>query len=224
VGSVALGGYTARRRLLIMANVTLVNYGLGNIQAFAHIYQRLNISVEIAETAGQIEKAEKLILPGVGAFDWAMKRLNDSGLRDPLDQAILQKRVPILGVCVGMQMMARCSEEGTLSGLGWIDADVVCFDPVSSSGIPLPHMGWNDVQPMSADCLFSGINAPLYYFLHSYCVVPRSPDNILATAHYGGSFTAAVRKDHIFGTQFHPEKSHQWGISLLRNFAELKIC
>ena len=207
-----------------MASITVVNYGLGNIQAFAHIYQRLNISVEIAETAGQIEKAEKLILPGVGAFDWAMKRLNDSGLRDPLDQAVLQKQVPILGVCVGMQMMAQRSEEGALSGLGWVDADVVRFDPVNSSGIPLPHMGWNNVQPMAVDSLFSDINAPRYYFLHSYCVMPRSSEHTLATAHYGSSFTAAVRKNHIFGTQFHPEKSHQWGISLLKNFAGLKTC
>jgi glutamine amidotransferase len=224
VDFVPLGEHAARRRLLIMAKVTLINYGLGNIQAFVHIFQRLNISFEIAETTDQVEKAEKLILPGVGAFDWAMKRLNDSGLRERLDQVVFRKQVPILGVCVGMQMMAQRSEEGALPGLGWIDADVVRFDPVSSAGVPLPHMGWNDVQPMTSDDLFTAIKAPRYYFLHSYCVVPRCPDNILATAHYGKSFTAAVRKGHIFGTQFHPEKSHQWGIDLLRNFAELKKC
>lgn len=221
MGYVASGWHKAWRCLLIMPGVTLVNYGLGNIQAFAHIYQRLNIPVEIAETSSQLEKAEKLILPGVGAFDWAMKRLNDSGLREQLDHMVLHKQVPILGVCVGMQMMAHRSEEGVLPGLGWIDADVVRFDPANTGDIPLPHMGWNDVQPLSIDNLFLGIEAPCYYFLHSYCIVPSRPDNILATAHYGCDFTAAVCNNHIFGTQFHPEKSHQWGINLLKNFAEL---
>lgn len=219
--SVAAGWYTAWRCVLNMSGVTLVNYGLGNIQAFAHIYKRLNIPVEIAETSSQIENAEKLILPGVGAFDWAMKRLNDSGLREILDHVVLQKQVPILGVCVGMQMMAERSEEGVLPGLGWIDADVVRFDPVRIGDIPLPHMGWNDAQPLTFDSLFWGIEAPRYYFLHSYCIVPRRLDNILATAYYGCEFTAAVCDKHIFGTQFHPEKSHQWGIKLLKNFAEM---
>lgn len=221
MGFITPGGHTAGWRLLIMSGVTLVNYGLGNIQAFAHIYKRLNIPVEIAETSSQLEKAEKLILPGVGAFDWAMKRLNESGLRDQLDHAVLQKQVPVLGVCVGMQMMAQRSEEGALPGLGWIDADVVRFEPVRASESPLPHMGWNDVQPLAVDNLFMGIESPRYYFLHSYCIVPRRPNNILATAYYGGDFTASVRNNHIFGTQFHPEKSHQWGINLLKNFAEL---
>jgi glutamine amidotransferase len=221
MGSVSLGWNSPWRRLLIMSSVTIVNYGLGNIQAFVHIYQRLHIQVEIAETSSQLEKAEKLILPGVGAFDWAMKRLNDSGLRERLDHVVLHKHVPVLGVCVGMQMMAHRSEEGVLPGLGWIDADVVRFDPENSTSIPLPHMGWNDVQPLAIDGLFFDIEAPRYYFLHSYCIVPRCPDNILAIAHYGKSFTAAVCKKNIFGTQFHPEKSHHWGINLLKNFAEL---
>lgn len=203
-----------------MPRVTLVDYGLGNIQAFAHIYQRLNIPVVVATTAEQLARAEKIILPGVGAFDWAMTRLNDSGLRDTLDELVLRQQVPVLGVCVGMQMMAHRSEEGELPGLGWIDAEVVRFDPVQISHAPLPHMGWNDVRPAASDSLLRGIEAPRYYFLHSYCIVPRQPADVLATARYGSDFTAAVRSGHVFGTQFHPEKSHQWGIDLLRNFAE----
>ena len=204
-----------------MSGVTLVDYGLGNIQAFAHIYQRLNIPVVVATAAEQLATAEKIILPGVGAFDWAMTRLNDSGLRDTLDELVLRQQVPVLGVCVGMQMMAHRSEEGELPGLGWIDAEVVRFDPAQISHAPLPHMGWNDVLPAATDSLFRGIEAPRYYFLHSYCIAPRQPADVLATARYGNDFTAAVRIGHVFGTQFHPEKSHQWGIDLLCNFSAI---
>ena len=204
-----------------MPRVTLVDYGLGNIQAFAHIYQRLNIPFEVASSPDQLANAERIVLPGVGAFDWAMTRLNESGLRDALDTMVLRQRVLVLGVCVGMQMMARQSEEGKMAGLGWIDAEVVRFDPAKIRDMPLPHMGWNDVQPVAADGLFQGIEAPRYYFLHSFCIVPRLPDDVLATAEYGTDFVAAVRNGNVFGTQFHPEKSHQWGIDLLRNFADV---
>jgi glutamine amidotransferase len=203
-----------------MTTVTLVNYGLGNIQAFANIYRRLGMPVEVAGTPEQLGRAKKLVLPGVGSFDWAMQRLNDSGLRNLLDRLVLQHGVPVLGVCVGMQIMAQRSEEGALSGLGWIDADVVRFSPAQIGDMPLPHMGWNDVHPVVTDSLFLGIAAPRYYFLHSYCIVPRRHEDVLAKACYGTDFVAAVRNGHIIGTQFHPEKSHQWGIDLLRNFVE----
>lgn len=205
----------------MVAKVTLADYGLGNIQAFAHIYRRLNISVEVATTPSQLAGAERIILPGVGAFDWAMSRLNSSGLRDTLDKLVQEKRTPILGVCVGMQMMAQRSEEGVLPGLGWIDADVLRFQPKQIDAAPLPHMGWNDVQPTSTNCLFRGIENPRFYFLHSYFIAPSQSANVLATANYGSLFTAAVRDEHVFGTQFHPEKSHNWGIDMLRNFADL---
>jgi glutamine amidotransferase len=201
--------------------VTLVDYGLGNIQAFAHIYDRLNIPVEVANTPDRLAKAEKIILPGVGAFDWAMQRLNDSGLREVLDERVLKVRVPVLGICVGMQMMARGSEEGGLPGLGWIDAEVKKFEASMIGDAPLPHMGWNDVTPASAETLFRNIHAPRYYFLHTYYFIANRPGDVLATANYGSDFTAAVARDNVFGTQFHPEKSHQWGIDLLRNFSEL---
>ena len=203
-----------------MADVTLVHYGLGNIQAFAHIYQRLNLAVEVATTAAQVMTAQRLIMPGVGAFDWAMARLNASGMREALDDAVLNHKTPVLGVCVGMQMMAERSDEGVELGLGWIQGDVKAFGNMSETQLPLPHMGWNDVEPVNKDCLFAEIEAPKYYFLHSYCIVPTNAADALATADYGNRFVSAVRHGNIFGTQFHPEKSHNWGIALLRNFAK----
>jgi glutamine amidotransferase len=202
-----------------MTNVTLVHYGLGNIQAFANIYHRLNIPVTIADRAEQIEKAEKIILPGVGAFDTAMAKLNASGMRGALDKAVLEHKVPVLGVCVGMQMMAERSEEGTLPGLGWVEGNVVHFNRAEDA--PLPHMGWNDVDPTDTDTLFKNIINPSYYFLHSYILAPKNNADILAFTPYHGEFPSAIRKGHIYGTQFHPEKSHRWGIDLLQNFAKL---
>jgi glutamine amidotransferase len=202
--------------------IALVDYGLGNIQAFANIYRRLGIDAWAASTPADLRRASRIVLPGVGAFDWAMTRLNDSGLRDVLDEEVLGAKKPVLGICVGMQMMARYSEEGALPGLGWIDASVVKFDTRLLEGkTHLPHMGWNDATPISTDTLFAGLDAPEYYFLHSYFMIPDREENTLATSSYGVTFTSAARSGNVYGTQFHPEKSHQWGIRLLKNFAEL---
>ncbi len=202
--------------------IALVDYGLGNIQAFANIYRRQGLAVTLARTPEEMDGASKLILPGVGAFDWAMNQLNGSGLRDKLDEMVLGRRVDVLGVCVGMQMMAMRSEEGDQPGLGWVDAEVVRFDTTGfNQRTHLPHMGWNDVQPTATDSLFRGIDTPIYYFLHSFHVSPASSEHILSTSKYGDTFASAIRSNNIYGTQFHPEKSHQWGVSLLRNFAEI---
>lgn len=201
--------------------IALVDYGLGNIRAFANIYRHLGIEALPARTADDLRAASKIILPGVGAFDWAMTRLHESGLRDALDREVLEAKKPVLGICVGMQMMASSSEEGKLPGLGWIDATVVKFDArLIKSKTQLPHMGWNDVNPVGADSLFSGLDTPRCYFLHSYFMKTIREENVLATSSYGVKFTSAARSGNVYGTQFHPEKSHQWGVRLLKNFAE----
>ena len=203
--------------------ISIVDYGLGNILAIANIYKRLEIPVEVASDATTLSRAERIVLPGVGAFDWAMSRLQESGMRETLDRLALDARRPVLGICVGMQMLARRSDEGTTAGLGWIDADVRLFDDARFTGAThLPHMGWNDVSPRAGEPLFAGLEQDArFYFLHSYYFEPRDSATVLASADYGGSFCCATRRDNIMGVQFHPEKSHQWGIRLLKNFAEI---
>lgn len=204
--------------------ISIVNYGLGNIHAIANIYKRLNIAVGIASTPEELRTAERIILPGVGAFDWAMTRLNESGMRSVLDELVVSKGKPVLGICVGMQMMAKKSDEGVLDGLGWINAEVKKFDVSNfTQKTHLPHMGWNDVLPHSNEGLFRNLDSGTrFYFLHSYYFVPHNQDYVLAITDYNGPFASSVRSGNIFGVQFHPEKSHQWGIQLLKNFGELQ--
>lgn len=200
--------------------IAIADYGLGNVQAFLDIYKRLNIAAIGARTADELASGERIILPGVGAFDRAMERLEESGMREELDRQVLGEGKPALGVCVGMQMMADSSEEGVRRGLGWISGTVVRFDERAfNQRTHLPHMGWNDVIPRPDSLLFNGIDHPRYYFLHSYHYAPANDAEVLATSTYGATFASAVRRGRIFGTQFHPEKSHQFGVSLLANFA-----
>jgi imidazole glycerol-phosphate synthase subunit HisH len=204
-----------------MDATSIVDYGLGNISAFRNVFRGLNLDVTLAQNAQQVRAARRLILPGVGAFDWAMARLEKSGMREALDEAVLGRRVPVLGVCVGMQMMANGSDEGKAKGLGWIEGHVERLTASNSRELPLPHMGWNTVVAKRDHRLLNGLNQPRFYFLHSYRMVPNNETDVLAATSYGFEIAAAVQKDNVIGTQFHPEKSHQWGIRLLKNFAEL---
>ena len=203
--------------------ITIIDYGLGNIRAFVNVYNKLNIPITIAKTTDDLKKATKVILPGVGAFDHAMERLDKSGMRHTLDEIVLERRLPVLGICVGMQMLARSSEEGKLEGLGWIDAEVRKFDLSSFAyAACVPHMGWNNVKPVVETNLFKGLNHDaLFYFLHSYYIHCRKREDVLAVSDYGDEFACAVNSENIYGVQFHPEKSHQWGMQLLKNFADL---
>ncbi len=203
--------------------ISIVDYGLGNLKAFANIYKRLNIEAEFVKTPEHLNSASKIILPGVGAFDHAMEVLNKSGMREKLDELVLQKKVPVLGICVGMQMLGKRSDEGELKGLGWIDGEIKKFDTQAIKQKPLlPHMGWNDVYPTSNNQLFNELeNDAIFYFLHSYYFSCNTIQDEIARSEYGIEYTCAVNHENIYGVQFHPEKSHQYGIQLLKNFANI---
>ena len=174
--------------------IALVNYGLGNILAFVNIYKRLNVPVTVADSSEALTRADKIILPGVGSFDWAMSRLDGSGMRACLDDLVLRQQRPVLGICVGMQMMAKRSEEGKRAGLGWIEGEVRKFDEATfAKQAHFPHMGWNDVVPMENGSIFKGITAPRFYFLHSYHFAATNPEDVLAVTDYGGSFVSSIR-------------------------------
>jgi glutamine amidotransferase len=200
---------------------TIVDYGLGNIGAFANTYKRMDLPVKIARTAEALADAERIILPGVGSFDHAMDLLDASGMRDTLEDLVLHQKRPVVGICVGMQILADSSEEGSRRGLGWIPGTVRHFSSKPANAeLPMPHMGWNEVTPRTGESLFQGLERDArFYFLHSYFFECEQPDHIAATASYGIDFGCAVRRDHIHGVQFHPEKSHHYGSTLLKNFA-----
>ena len=204
--------------------ITLIDYGVGNIFAFQNVYKRLDIPTKIAKTYEDLSDAKKLILPGVGSFDYAMGQLNSSGMREKLDELVLGKKVPVIGICVGMQMMGNRSDEGKLEGLKWIDSEILKFDEnLIQQRTKLPHMGWNDVAPIKNHPLFIGLEKEaIFYFLHSFYFHCNNPTDSIAVSDYGLSFSSAVNKDNIYGIQFHPEKSHQYGEKLLHNFANLK--
>lgn len=203
--------------------ITIIDYGVGNINAFVNVYKRVDVPVKIAKTKEDLEGAQKLILPGVGHFDHAMTQLNNSGMRDKLDDLVLGEKVPVIGICVGMQMMANKSDEGKLDGLKWIDATVKKFDETKIHQVTrLPHMGWNDVKPVKDIELFKGLeDNSIFYFLHTYYFHCNNPEDIMAITDYGGEFASAAHHENKYGIQFHPEKSHHYGEILLHNFAKL---
>jgi glutamine amidotransferase len=202
--------------------IAIIDYGLGNVSAFVNVYKRLNIPVVIAKTPDDLTQATKLILPGVGAFDHAMKLLQASGLRQTLDHLVLNQKMPVLGICVGMQMLANASDEGSLPGLGWIPGRVRAFKSVPrDTEMPLPHMGWNDITAVRGLPLLAGLESgACFYFLHSYFFECTDQNCVAAISSYGIDFCCVVQSENVYGVQFHPEKSHHCGSRLLKNFAE----
>jgi len=203
--------------------ISIVDYGLGNIRAFSNMYKRMNIEAMPVQTAAELKKATRVILPGVGAFDHAMTLLQASGMRETLDELALDRKVPVVGICVGMQILAEGSDEGELPGLGWIKGTVRHFrSEPRTAGLPLPHMGWNDVTPERADGLYAGLGTDArFYFLHSFYFDTANDSDAAARSSYGVDFACGVQHGNIHGVQFHPEKSHHFGARLLKNFSEL---
>jgi imidazole glycerol-phosphate synthase subunit HisH len=203
--------------------IGIINYGLGNIKAFENILRKLNIQVKILTKTEDFSNIKKLILPGVGAFDHAMEMFNTSGLRMLTEKKVLEEGLPIIGICVGMQMLGHSSEEGKLPGLGWVDGKVKKFDenkiPFSTH---LPHMGWNDINIINGTLIFQSLpNNSRFYFLHSYYFECNNKEDIIATSQYGIDFTCAINHKNIFGVQFHPEKSHNYGVQILENYSKI---
>jgi imidazole glycerol-phosphate synthase subunit HisH len=203
--------------------IRIVDYGVGNIQAFLTMFKRLGLDATRARSAEELEGATRLILPGVGAFDTAITLLNQSGMRPRLEELVHAQKVPVIGICVGMQMLGGGSDEGELPGLNWVPGRVKAFaNTPASRDLPMPHMGWNDLSIRPGNKLFTGFEPePRFYFLHSYYFDAEDEADVAATAEYGLDFDCIVSRGHIHGVQCHPEKSHHFGAQLLKNFAEL---
>jgi len=204
--------------------IGIIDYGLGNIKAFSNIYKSFDIPYMVISEKSELEKVNKLILPGVGAFDDAMKKFKNSGLKNKVESMVFDSKVPVLGICVGLQMLGNSSDEGVEEGLKWIDAEIKLFDSTKIDfSTKLPHMGWNSINILEKNNpLFSNINTgDRFYFLHSYYFDCNKQDNILAECSYGSTFTCAANYNNIYGVQFHPEKSHFNGEKLLYNFSKI---
>jgi glutamine amidotransferase len=203
--------------------IVIVDYGMGNIGSILNMLKKVGApAAKISSETKDIEQADKLILPGVGAFDTGMQRLREKNLIGLLNEKVVKSKTPTLGICLGMQLLTKVSEEGELPGLGWIDAETIRFrfDP-KQSGLKIPHMGWNMVKVQREATLFKDMYAePRFYFVHSFHVVAHNPEDVLATTEYGYDFVSAIQHGHIVAVQFHPEKSHKFGMKLYKNFVE----
>ncbi len=203
--------------------IVIIDYGIGNPRSINNMLHKIDVESIISANSADIANAEKLILPGVGSFDAGMMNLEKMGILKILNEKVMREKTPILGICLGMQLFAKKSEEGVRAGLGWINANVIRFSFVNTlSNFKIPHMSWNTVNIQKNSELFQGIEDPRFYFVHSYHVKCENEEDILCNTTYGCEFHAAVKKDNVIGVQFHPEKSHKFGMKFLKNFSGLK--
>jgi glutamine amidotransferase len=202
--------------------IAVIDYGMGNIASILNMFKRIgNREVILTKDATAIAKADKILLPGVGAFDNGMKNLQQSALIPLLNKKALEDKIPVLGICLGMQLLTRGSEEGAEKGLGWIAADTKKFNFPEQAGLKIPHMGWNYIQVKKQSPLIGQQMGKKFYFVHSFYVRCDQQQDVLATCEYGQPFDCMVQHDNIFGAQFHPEKSHKFGMELFENFSKI---
>ena len=204
----------------------IIDYHMGNLGSILNMLKKIGVDAAFSSDPSEIRKADRLILPGVGAFDHGMANLERMGLIPVLNEKVLQGHTPVLGICLGMQLMTKSSEEGKkTAGLGWINAHTVRFRHDAALNLKVPHMGWNVIIPKKESPLFADMHAaPRFYFVHSYHVVCADPGDVLTATPYGYEFTSSFQHGNVIGVQFHPEKSHKFGMRLLKNFAEADLC
>jgi glutamine amidotransferase len=205
--------------------IVVVDYGVGNLGSIVNMFKKVGVKAMASSDPHVIEDAEKLILPGIGAFDAGMQKLNERNLGPLLTRQVMKKRIPVLGLCLGLQLMTAGSQEGKLAGLGWFDAETVRYKfGAEQSHLKVPHMGWNTIEIRRPHPLLDGLDVDSrFYFVHSFYVRCHNAEAVLAETDYGGYFHSIVGRDNIVGAQFHPEKSHKYGMRLLKNFAEMVI-
>jgi len=203
--------------------ITIIDYGAGNIKSIQNMLKKIGVPSKLTNSAEEVLTAEKLILPGVGHFDYGIQQLRNSGLIDCLEKRVLEDKVPLLGICLGAQMLGNGSEEGCEKGLGWIDMDIVHFDTNRINKThKVPNMGWNYINPAKDSVLLRGLDQQArFYFVHTYHMKPNKKEDVLSYTTYGYEFSSAVSSGNIYGVQFHPEKSHKYGMQLLKNFTAI---
>lgn len=202
--------------------VTIVDYGMGNLGSILNMFKKIGVQAMITSDLEEISKAAKILLPGVGAFDAAISKIDERGLREVLNKKALTEKVPVLGICLGMQLLTNSSEEGKLPGLGWIQAKTTKFTFTKERNLTVPHMGWNEIKVANACTLTDNFYPEMrFYFVHSYFVSVNDQKHSMFKTTYGHEFDSGIHKDNIYGAQFHPEKSHKFGMRLFENFAKL---
>jgi glutamine amidotransferase len=203
--------------------LAIIDYGMGNLGSLANMLKKIRVPTKISSDIRDIESAEKIILPGVGSFDHGMQKLQELNLIDILNKKVIRDKTPILGICLGMQLFTKTSEEGVRQGLGWVDAETIKFKMAEGSSLKIPHMGWDTLNICKSHFLMQNTDRDaMYYFVHSFHVACNRSEDILSISHYGYDFVSSLAKDNIIGVQFHPEKSHKYGMKLMENFCNHK--